>query len=630
MGGILRKNEEWNKQQSEAELQEFELKLRQLREERAQIARRLRAIRESETHTQIIAEGAYRGTAAKIARAINNDKDKFGWFTDIIPIDQSCPINEGDLRIIINTLRKLTPELRKELDLNWPNKAPSPEEFADLVIKERNAANEEHSVEHEADTQVADRLSSLNDNFIRSLLDSFSEFQSSYRSLLALSYKWIQAAVRDVVSNNPNLWRELHRLTLEVIHDIADSVSIADSTEIKIPFNVNEKALFEDAQKLKLHLKNGGKLGWGPFRPRLVKDHLYVLKSIRVNGRSCASLPQIKILTDVLHVRIEFENVWRFWAGYCERKWGPFSLQLQVLKSLYDALEGTLSLEGLVKKCRNTLEQCGCLPEPVWIDETQIQRLIGSCILALARIDTRHVRQEIQQIEGPIAFDFARRNAHPIAKETLEAIRERNIDAFTRAHAKIKELNYNRSSLQKVDEYIKNLSLHTPRFMEKLVRTCGETCWDERIPQIRNAWHWAQAKIWLEEYIRKEDSPSLAIRERQIEDEIGSTIAKIASLRAWSFCFSRLREDHRRHMEAWQQSMRRLGRGTGRHAPRHRREAQMHLNECREAVPAWVMPLHRVWDTVDPAREYLISLLWMRLHNVDLKHFRFFIWVRRF
>ena len=47
--------------------------------------------------------------------------------------------------------------------------------------------------------------------------------------------------------------------------------------------------------------------------------------------------------------------------------------------------------------------------------------------------------------------------------------------------------------------------------------------------------------------------------------------------------------------------MRRLGKGTGKHAPRHRREAQHHLNKCRDAVPAWVMPLHRVWDTVDPA-----------------------------
>ncbi|MGD0517879.1 MAG: AAA domain-containing protein [Thermoguttaceae bacterium] len=601
VGGILRKNEEWNEQRSKADLQQLELKLRQLREEKAQIARRLRAIRESETHTQTIAEGAYHGTAARIALAINNDKEKFGWITDIIPIDQPCPINEGDLRIIINTIRKLTPELRKELDLNWPNKLPSPKEFADLVIKEREAANEEHLVEHEADMLNANHLSRLNDNSIRSLLVAISEFQGKYRSLLALPYKWMQAAVRDVVSNNPNLWRELHRVTLDVIYGIADSVSLADSTEIKIPVNVNENALFKDAQKLKLHLKYGGKLGWGPFRPRLVKERLYVVKSISLNGHLCASLQQIQILTDVLHVRIELENAWRFWVTYCERKWGPFSLQLQVLKSLCDALEGALTLEDLVKKCRNALEQCDGLPEPIWKDESQIQSLMGSCKLALSRINKRRATQEILQIESPITFAVSKKNAHPVARRVFEAIQNRDVDTFASFYDEIQELNKKRSSLQKVDEYLGKLRQRIPRLADDLIRTCGEICWDIRISHIRDAWHWAQAKIWLEEYIRKEDAPSLVIRERQIEDEIGSAIAKIASLRAWSFCFSRLREEHRRHMEAWQQSMRRLGKGTGKHAPRHRREAQKHLNECREAVPAWVMPLHRIWDTVDPA-----------------------------
>jgi very-short-patch-repair endonuclease len=47
--------------------------------------------------------------------------------------------------------------------------------------------------------------------------------------------------------------------------------------------------------------------------------------------------------------------------------------------------------------------------------------------------------------------------------------------------------------------------------------------------------------------------------------------------------------------------MRKLGKGTGKHAARHRREAQGYLNQCRDAVPAWIMPLHRVWDTVEPA-----------------------------
>ncbi len=72
-------------------------------------------------------------------------------------------------------------------------------------------------------------------------------------------------------------------------------------------------------------------------------------------------------------------------------------------------------------------------------------------------------------------------------------------------------------------------------------------------------------------------------------------------MQAWTFCFTRLQEEHRRHLVGWQQAIKRIGKGTGKSAPRHRRDAQQHLNKCREAIPAWVMPLHRLWDTVDPS-----------------------------
>ena len=149
-----------------------------------------------------------------------------------------------------------------------------------------------------------------------------------------------------------------------------------------------------------------------------------------------------------------------------------------------------------------------------------------------------------------------------------------------------------------MDEYLSNLRFASA--VTKLGTNPQRAYWEEE------SRHWrclalGQARYWIEDYIRQEDVPALAKRAKQIEDEINSIIAKLASLHAWSFCFSRLKEDHRRHMEAWQQSMRQLGKGTGKHAPRYRREAQGHLNECREAVPAWVMPLHRVWDTVYPA-----------------------------
>lgn len=221
--------------------------------------------------------------------------------------------------------------------------------------------------------------------------------------------------------------------------------------------------------------------------------------------------------------------------------------------------------------------------------------------LSRARRRKRQAEDKIMQNEPAVAAEAAKKNAHPVAGELLQAIRNRNSDGFSRAYVTIQELTQEALLLHQGTETIERLRRTAPRLTEALERTCDDICWDTRIQQVRNAWRWAQARFWVEEYIRKEDAASLAKRAKQIEDEISDTIAKLASLHAWSFCFSRLQEDHQRHMQQWQWHMRKGGKFTGKHAPYHRREAQKHLNGCREAVPAWVMPLHRVWDTVDPA-----------------------------
>lgn len=51
-------------------------------------------------------------------------------------------------------------------------------------------------------------------------------------------------------------------------------------------------------------------------------------------------------------------------------------------------------------------------------------------------------------------------------------------------------------------------------------------------------------------------------------------------------------------MVAWQQAMKKFGKGTGKHAQTHKENARRHLKACRTAVPVWIMPLHRVYETV--------------------------------
>jgi very-short-patch-repair endonuclease len=603
VGGILRKNDEWKEDHAEKQDKELEERLRNLREERAKVSRRLRDIRESETHSQSIAEGMYRGTAARIAEAVNRDKPTYEWFTDEVPLDKSCPIWDAnrDLGNMLPYIRYFTPEKRRELDLELPEDLPTPQEFTNLVRNEATAIEEERASTTGADERSAGLLSASDSLTIGEIRRTLSDFRAARKHLTTSPHPWMQDALRHILGDDSNFWHELSNTTRDTISSVEALVAVVDDTSIAFPQATDIKTLYEDARKLKEHIQKGGRLGWGPFRPKPVKERLHVIKSARVGGRPCSTAEHLSVFCDVLFVQIECEKAWRFWNGLSGKTQGPYTLQLAALKSQHEALGNALSLETLIRKCREALHQCPGLGEPAWVDDSQIETLIASCRLAQARRGKRIAAEELRSLEDRLSFVSRIRHQHPVANEFREAIRGRDVDRFAQAANDAQNLEKERGRLKDTNEYLSRLHQVLPRLTDQLKQTSSEPFWDERLQQIGDAWHWAQARQWIEQYIRQEDVPALNQRAKQIDDEINNIIGKLASLHAWSFCFSRLKQDHRRHMEAWQQSMRRLGKGTGKHAPRHRREAQQHLNNCREAVPAWVMPLHRVWDTVDPA-----------------------------
>jgi len=52
----------------------------------------------------------------------------------------------------------------------------------------------------------------------------------------------------------------------------------------------------------------------------------------------------------------------------------------------------------------------------------------------------------------------------------------------------------------------------------------------------------------------------------------------------------------------WLQTIRRIGKGTGKRAPRLQAEARKLMAECRASVPVWIMPLARAVENFDPRK----------------------------
>jgi very-short-patch-repair endonuclease len=216
----------------------------------------------------------------------------------------------------------------------------------------------------------------------------------------------------------------------------------------------------------------------------------------------------------------------------------------------------------------------------------------------LARQRKNSAEEAIEAIEVPVASTAASQNAHPVMKEMLSAVRDRDVDSYARTVSLVVELTADRQRLQEFEHKFEGMSTYLPKLMNELKLAPQDACWDDRIPQIKEAWHWEQARFWIDEYIDEDDVPDLSKEVKKIADDIHELITQLAALRAWKFCFKRMKNTHQEHMEAWRLAMGRVGKGTGKWAPKHRRDAQKHLKQCQEAVPAWVMPLHRIWDTM--------------------------------
>jgi len=271
------------------------------------------------------------------------------------------------------------------------------------------------------------------------------------------------------------------------------------------------------------------------------------------------------------------------------------------LEELQEALTRVVGLFDLLENAKAAVRQITGIREPVWYNLDALQEFLETCRLVVAKNKLEEVQQILGKYISGVQILTQSGNCHPLTGTILHGIRNRDVDSFEGAILKLFKLHELAERARWTRDTLDRLARGAPKIAEDLKATSQEETWIGRIQSVGKAWAWARAHSWLRDYLNAEDIPSLERRSKQIEEDVMDILARLAAVRAWKFCFTRLQEEHRRHLIGWQQAIKKIGKGTGKHAHKYRRDAQQHLNKCREAIPAWVMPLHRVWETIDPS-----------------------------
>lgn len=113
------------------------------------------------------------------------------------------------------------------------------------------------------------------------------------------------------------------------------------------------------------------------------------------------------------------------------------------------------------------------------------------------------------------------------------------------------------------------------------------------------AWRWKQ----LVQELDRRGSRSPMELQRNIEDlrnRLEHLTAELIDRRAWAAQVQRVGVRERQALIGWLQTMKKIGKGTGKRAPQLMAEARRQMSQCRNAVPVWIMPLARVVENFDP------------------------------
>lgn len=569
----------------------------------------LRSLREEEACPHSLANGAYQGTASAIAERVATERDRFDWLH--LPLDEpdEPPVPEADMVIWLRIRRSYDDDAitNSKLQLLPSVKLPTPAEFSNAVTGEREAKT---AVERLAELRnhvayVSILALNMSD---RAKLARHLRFQEERRQKLVRSDSaWLCVALTATLGGRHAVWHALRERSHELIGQVDRLLGCLSSTSVTIKADKEAMVIRADAVVVLEHLKAGGKwTDWRLFTPKAVKGRTYLRDQVAVDGQPADTVERLQALCEYLEIGFAIENMERAWADHGGLPAGSeLRMRLAAIKEHVGILGDVLQYaQDCLKLGEDMKSAASMIPEPDW-QSGQAQEWLK--IIDAAAIEARH-RLAVEQVTTCLRdFNVMRDlfDAHPIVVTLIEAVEQRNVTAYSQAYAQVLRIEQTRSDQQQRQQIEAALGLAVPILIDTVSASLDSAAWDDRFQYWVQAWHWAVADNWLRKRTDPAYQQQLWQRRHDTDKAIGRLLAESASLRAWTHFFKRLNEDPRRSaaLKGWREAVKAMGKGTGSSAKleRLRREARQYMDQCRDAIPIWIMPRYLVAEMIDPA-----------------------------
>ncbi|WP_315336922.1 AAA domain-containing protein [Fusobacterium pseudoperiodonticum] len=597
------------------EYEEIENQRNELKEDIKNIKRKIFNIKYQESHPIIYNNESI--TLKEAGEFLRKNQRELDRIPGIVSSGIPCPLNNENLTFLKSGYKKsVSREEEKEIELGL-NKVSdfwTLEEFKEMLENKKEIMSRLDLLLKNKKYHINDNLFYVDDKMLIDL-DKFKNY-SGIDKIIPEDLKSIEDWKKDVCiagtenSGDRKIW-------LEFIKDIRRLYDLTNMTKDQL---FKKEVVYKDidvstAKKLIIGLKKGIERPGFFFKHRLRKARKQISDKVTINNRILETLYDCNVAleyTTLIELKENTKNTWNILMTgnsllnksdnkNLYKQLYSYADQMEYLLNWYDREKKTflhkIENAGFEKLNINKTEG-----SPIYVDEVnQIFDFIPSLeeLIAIGKIALEYREVDLKRSEYLVKIEnIIKENSH-LGREIKNAILNENIDKYSETLEKLRVLSEKEVLYKKYKDLLHNVKAVANSWGEEL----ENGLFNEKIENIYNVWRYKQISQKLKELAEK---PYFNLQADILEktEELKKITIDLVTKKAWYNIIKFLEEKDNlaisQALKGWKQTVQKIGKGTGKNTNIHKKNAKEKMLLCQKVVPAWIMPLNKVFDTLNP------------------------------
>jgi len=538
-------------------------------------------------------------TLMQMAKWVKENESDHSWIEDkLLILNMDKPLTTEEFQRLVVLLRTIKKEQVHEIDSMEKYLVALPKEenlcnkIAELFELEQQIHIHEDNIKELKNVNAIDygnrRLLKLVDDAI----ERFDRFENT----------WLNNVMKYYYSNNEaqGFWQQLVEKCNEYIKKINIIKQELNNHKLELPKDIDINKFKKDFDVVAKTIREKGKLG-GIFK--ILHGNLkYLFEGLKVDYESINNSGQIVVVDLYIKLQLLEREIKNLWNNSVKEYGGAIidDLNINYLVLLSKHIQSIQTIIDFDSDFRNNI--INFLPDRnmagkslpgnnlYWYEkETYIYLKKG--FESLKHINKYNkLCNEMEEIKRTF-------NNIGCLEKLHNAIDKRNICDIQAVYVEIDSLIKLAPQVVELKELSNKLKANCPLLLKNIKNSEDEIMSKLQCANWEKAWQWRK---WNDFLCKLEEAPVETLennitKEKNKEKYI---IGELVSKKSWFNQIERTTEAQKRSLFTWMEAIKRIGKGTGTQAVKYRKIAQKEMENCKDVIPVWIMPINRVMENL--------------------------------